>query len=125
MDDGEVLGRINELASEEHELFERESHEKATDADRMRHKRGHWVWVGGFWNVRGPQLADGYPVLVAGAVLSAALPLMIPSAGPQYVTVAVPLMTVLLAETWRRQGAGVVTGVMIVWSIALKAPGCR
>jgi hypothetical protein len=43
---------------------------------------------GGFWNVRGPQPADGYPVLVAGAVLSAALPLMIPSAGPQYVTVA-------------------------------------
>ena len=27
-------------------------------------------------------------------------------------------MTVLLAETWRRKGAGVVTGVMIVWSIA-------
>ena len=53
---------------------------------------------GGFWNVRGPQPADGYPVLVAGAVLSAALPLMISSAGPQYVTVAVPLMTVLLAE---------------------------
>ena len=43
---------------------------------------------------------------------------MIPSAGPQYVTVAVPLMTVLLAETWRRRGAGVVTGVMIIWSIA-------
>ena len=47
---------------------------------------------------------------------------MIPSAGPQYVTVAVPLMTVLLAETWRRKGAEVVTGTMIVWSIA---PGCR
>jgi len=43
---------------------------------------------------------------------------MIPSAGPQYVTVAVPLMTVLLAETWRRKGAEVVTGTMIVWSIA-------
>jgi len=77
-----------------------------------------YVGRGGFWNVRGPQPADGYPVLVAGAVLSAALPLMIPSAGPQYVTVAVPLMTVLLAETWRRKGAEVVTGTMIVWSIA-------
>jgi hypothetical protein len=77
-----------------------------------------YVGRGGFWNVRGPQPADGYPVLVAGAVLSAALPLMIPSAGPQYVTVAVPLMTVLLAETWRRKGAEVVTGVMVVWSIA-------
>jgi hypothetical protein len=69
-------------------------------------------------HVRGPQPADGYPVLIAGAVLSAALPLMIPSAGPQYVTVAVPLMTVLLAETWRHKGAEVVTGVMVVWSIA-------
>jgi hypothetical protein len=31
MDDGEVLGRINELAHEEHELFERESRGKVTD----------------------------------------------------------------------------------------------
>jgi hypothetical protein len=73
---------------------------------------------GGFWNLRGPQPTDEYYVLVAGAVLSAALPLMIPSAGPQYVTVAVPLMTVLLAETWRRKGAEIVTEVMVVWSIA-------
>jgi hypothetical protein len=73
---------------------------------------------GGFWNVHNPQPADGYPLLVAGAVLSAALPLMIPSAGPQYVTVAVALMTVLLAETWRRRGAETVTAVMLVWSIA-------
>ena len=43
---------------------------------------------------------------------------MIPSAGPQYVTLAVPLMTVLLAETWRRKSAEIVTGVMVVWSIA-------
>jgi uncharacterized protein DUF2630 len=36
MDDHEILGRINELAREEHELFERESHGKATDPDRER-----------------------------------------------------------------------------------------
>jgi hypothetical protein len=36
MDDHEILGRINELAHEEHELFERESHGKATDTDRER-----------------------------------------------------------------------------------------
>jgi Glycosyltransferase family 87 len=77
-----------------------------------------FVGRGGFWNVRAPQPADGYPVLVAGAILSATLPLMIPSAGPQYVTVAVPLMTVLLAETWRRKGAEIVTAIMILWSIA-------
>ena len=73
---------------------------------------------GGFWNLRGPQPADGYPLLVRGAVLSAAMPLMIPFAGPQYVTFAVPLMTVLLIEAWRRKGDEVVTGVMVVWSVA-------
>ncbi len=73
---------------------------------------------GGFWSLRGPRPAGPYPVLVAGAVLSAALPLMVPSAGPQYVTVAVPLMTVLLAETWRRAGVESVTAAMVVWSVA-------
>jgi hypothetical protein len=34
--DGEILGRINELAAEEHQLFELESKGKATDADRDR-----------------------------------------------------------------------------------------
>jgi hypothetical protein len=73
---------------------------------------------GGFWNVRGAQPAGGYPLLVAGAILSAAIPLMIPSAGPQYVTVAVPLTAVILIEVWRRQGAEVVTATMIAWTIA-------
>ena len=36
MDDATVLRRINELAHEEHELFERESHLNVSDADRER-----------------------------------------------------------------------------------------
>ena len=36
MDDAKVLSRINELAREEHELFERESHLNVSDADRER-----------------------------------------------------------------------------------------
>jgi len=36
MDDEKVLHRINDLAREEHELFEREARAKATDADRKR-----------------------------------------------------------------------------------------
>jgi hypothetical protein len=36
MDDAEVLRRINELAREEHELFERESHPNVSEADRER-----------------------------------------------------------------------------------------
>jgi hypothetical protein len=73
---------------------------------------------GGFWTIRGPQPVNAYPTVVAGAALSAALPLMIPSAGPQYVTVAVPLMAVLLAETWRRIGVESITALLLVWSVA-------
>jgi len=38
MADEQVFERINELAHEEHELFERESRGQATDADRARLK---------------------------------------------------------------------------------------
>jgi hypothetical protein len=36
MDDAKILQQINELAREEHELFERESHAQASEADRQR-----------------------------------------------------------------------------------------
>jgi hypothetical protein len=39
MDDKKVTDSIDELAREEHELFERESHGTATDADRERLRR--------------------------------------------------------------------------------------
>jgi Protein of unknown function (DUF2630) len=39
MDDKKITDNINELAREEHELFERESHGTATDADRDRLRR--------------------------------------------------------------------------------------
>lgn len=39
MEDTEVLSRINELARQEHELFERESHANVSDADRERLRR--------------------------------------------------------------------------------------
>lgn len=38
MDDEIVIGRINELADEEHALFEKESQGAASDADRERLK---------------------------------------------------------------------------------------
>ena len=73
---------------------------------------------GGFWSLRGTQPAAGYPLLVAGAVLFAAIPLMIAFAGPQYVTFAVPLMAVLFIEGWQRRGEEVITGTMIAWTVA-------
>jgi hypothetical protein len=36
MDDQDVIGRINQLAHEEHTLWEKESKGEATDADRSR-----------------------------------------------------------------------------------------
>ena len=36
MNDQAVLDRINELAHEEHQLFERESHGEASETDRQR-----------------------------------------------------------------------------------------
>jgi hypothetical protein len=36
MSDEDVLGTINRLATEEHELFQREGRGEATDADRQR-----------------------------------------------------------------------------------------
>ena len=42
---------------------------------------------------------------------------MISAAKPNYVTFALPLMAVLMIETWRRDGRQVVTGTMIGWAI--------
>jgi len=83
---------------------------------------------GGFWNWRGAQPALGCSMLLAGAVLSAAIPLMIPFAKNNYVTFAVPLVGTFMIEAWRRTGR-LVTATMIGWAIlawmsmlALEAP---
>ena len=39
MDDQEVIDRINQLAGEEHELFQKESRGEASDADQQRLRR--------------------------------------------------------------------------------------
>jgi hypothetical protein len=39
MEDQEIIDRINQLAGEEHELFQKESHGAATEAERERMKR--------------------------------------------------------------------------------------
>jgi len=50
MDDKDVLKRIDELAHEEHELFERESRGKVTDADRER-LRGLEITLDQCWDL--------------------------------------------------------------------------
>jgi hypothetical protein len=39
MEDVDVLGQINKLAGEEHELFQREAHGEISDAERARLKQ--------------------------------------------------------------------------------------
>ncbi len=39
MDDKDILARINELAGEEHQLFQRESNGEASDTERERLRR--------------------------------------------------------------------------------------
>jgi hypothetical protein len=73
---------------------------------------------GGFWNGRGAQPTAGYPLLVVGAMLSGMVPLMISSAGPQYVTMTVPLTAVMLVQGWQQKGAQVLTGTMVAWTVA-------
>lgn len=82
-----------------------------------------------FWSVRGAQPANGYALLVAGAVLCAAMPLMISVSKPHYLTFALPLMAVLLLDAFARSGRPRITPAMVGWSalawtslIALDAP---
>jgi hypothetical protein len=72
---------------------------------------------GGFWNLRRLQPAKGYSLLVAGAVLFAAVPLMISVAKPNYVVFVLPLLALLVVEAWRRTGRQTLTRSMIGWTL--------
>ena len=72
---------------------------------------------GRFWSLRGTQPAAGYPLLIAGAVLFAAIPLMISVAKPNYVTFVLPLMAILLVEAWRQAGQQIASGRLVAWSV--------
>ena len=59
---------------------------------------------GRFWRLTAPQDAARYPILLAGALLMAVLPAMLPVATPHYWTFQIPLVAMLLAERRRRTG---------------------
>lgn len=70
--------------------------------------------LGGVWNWRGAQPAK--PLLVAGAVLIAAIPLLVPVAKPNYLAFVVPLIGVLTIERWRRDGHVGIIAPMVAWA---------
>ena len=70
--------------------------------------------LGGVWNWRGAQPAK--PLLVAGAVLIAAVPLLVSVAKPNYLAFVVPLIGVLTIERWRRDGHVGIIAPMVAWA---------
>jgi hypothetical protein len=72
---------------------------------------------GRFWNWSSSQPDRPYAILVAGAVILAALPAMLPVAQPHYWAHAAPLFAVLIVEHWRRRGTVAPSMPLIGWAI--------
>ena len=73
---------------------------------------------GRFWNWSGSQPEGPYAILIAGALLLAALPAILPVAQPHYWAQAAPLLTILIAEHWRRRGAPVASVALLTLVLA-------
>ena len=72
---------------------------------------------GRFWNWSSSQPDRPYAILVAGAVILAALPAMLPVAKPHYWAMAAPLFAVLIVEHWRRTRTVAPSKALIGWAI--------
>jgi Glycosyltransferase family 87 len=73
---------------------------------------------GRFWSVRKEQPEQPYAILVAGAVFMAAMPAMISVSEPHYWAQAMPLVAIMVAETWRRAAQAIVSPALFVWTLA-------
>lgn len=71
-----------------------------------------------FWRLEGPQPNAPYAILIAGAILLAALPAMLPVATPHYWAQEIPLVAILFVEGWRRSGSVRPSVAQIVWTAA-------
>jgi len=74
------------------------------------------VGHGRFWRLRGPQPASSEPLLIAGAILCAALPVMLSVSQPNYVAFAAPLLAVIQLDVWRRSGRVALLPALFAWS---------
>lgn len=73
---------------------------------------------GRFWQWSEKQPDNPYAILVAGAVLFAAVPAMLPVAQTHYWAHAQLLFTLLIVEHWRRAGAAVPAWWLVGWAAA-------
>ncbi|NVN87486.1 MAG: DUF2029 domain-containing protein [Rhodopseudomonas sp.] len=74
------------------------------------------VGHGRFWRLRGPQPEPSEPLLIAGAILCAALPVMLSVSQPNYVAFAAPLLAVIQLDAWRRSGRVALLPALFAWS---------
>jgi peptidoglycan/LPS O-acetylase OafA/YrhL len=72
---------------------------------------------GRFWNWSNKQPDRPYAILVAGAVILAALPAMLPVAQPHYWAQTAPLFAVLIVEHWRRKKTASPSMPLIGWAV--------
>jgi len=72
---------------------------------------------GRFWNWSKRQPDNGYAILVAGAVIWAVLPAMLPVAQPHYWAQAAMLFAVLIVEHWRLMRSAAPSVPLISWAV--------
>ncbi len=75
-----------------------------------------WLGHGRFWRLKGPQPPLGPSLLIGGALLCAALPVMLSVSQPNYVAFAAPLVALVQLEVWRRRGRVCLVPALIAWS---------
>jgi hypothetical protein len=74
---------------------------------------------GKFWRLTGPQPQAAEPILFAGAILCASLPVMLSVSQPNYAAFAAPLIAVIQFDAWRRSGRVSVLPTLLAWSVLI------
>ncbi len=75
-----------------------------------------WVGHGRFWRLRGPQPAVSDALLIGGAIVCAALPVLLSVSQPNYVAFVAPLVAVVQLDAWRRSGKVTAVPALIAWA---------
>ncbi len=78
-----------------------------------------WGGHGRFWRLTSGQPPLSYSALVAGAVVIAALPVMLLVSQPNYVAFALPLVAIAQVEAWRRDGMVGPSWWLVGWSLLM------
>lgn len=78
-----------------------------------------WSGHGRIWRLRGPQPLRSEALLVAGAIVCAAFPVMVSTSQPNYVAFAAPLIAALQIEAWRRGGRVRALPLLSFWAAVM------